>query len=58
MIATQQQLIETFATLPPEAQRQSLNFIVFLQQTYQTSVFLENMAFILKHHSGIRVYIK
>ena len=39
MSATQQQLIETFAALPPEAQRQSLNFIVFLQQTYQTSVF-------------------
>jgi hypothetical protein len=39
MSATQQQLIETFATLTPEAQRQSLNFIVFLQQTYQTSVF-------------------
>ena len=55
MSATQQQLIETFAALPPEAQRQSLNFIVFLQQTYQTSVFLENMAFILKHHSGTRV---
>ena len=29
--------------------------IAFLQQTYQTSVFLENMAFILKHHSGTRV---
>ena len=38
MIATQQQLIETFAALPPEAQRQALNFIAFLQQTYQTSV--------------------
>jgi hypothetical protein len=38
MIATQQQLIETFATLPPEAQRQALNFIAFLQQTYQTPV--------------------
>ena len=38
MIATQQQLIETFAALPPEAQRQALNFIFFLHQTYQTSV--------------------
>jgi len=38
MIATQQQLIETFATLPPEAQRQALNFITFLHQTYQTPV--------------------
>ena len=38
MIATQQELIETFATLPPEAQRQALNFIAFLQQTYQSPV--------------------
>ena len=36
MIATQQQLIETFATLPPEAQRQASNFITFLQQKYKT----------------------
>ncbi len=34
MIATQEELIQTFATLPPEAQRQALNFIAFLQQTY------------------------
>ena len=38
MIATQQQLIETFAALPPEAQRQALNFIAFLYHTYQTPV--------------------
>ena len=38
MISTQQQLIETFAALPPEAQRQVLNFIAFFQQTYQTPV--------------------
>jgi hypothetical protein len=34
MIATQQELLKTFASLPPEAQRQALNFIAFLQQTY------------------------
>jgi len=34
MIATQQELIKIFSTLPPEAQRQTLNFIAFLQQTY------------------------
>ena len=45
MITTQPQLIETFATLPPEAQRQALNFIAFLQQTYQTPVIdLPNIA--------------
>ena len=38
MISTQQQLIETFAALPPEAQRQALNFIAFLHYTYQTPV--------------------
>lgn len=38
MIATQQELIETFTALPPEAQRQALNFITFLHQTYQTPV--------------------
>jgi hypothetical protein len=38
MIATQQELIQTFATLPPEAQRQALNFIAFLHHTYQTPV--------------------
>lgn len=38
MIATQQELIETFAALPPEAQRQALNFIAFLHHTYQTPV--------------------
>lgn len=35
MITTQQELIEAFAALPPEAQRQALNFIAFLHQTYQ-----------------------
>ncbi|CAN1210819.1 hypothetical protein TUMEXPCC7403_11515 [Tumidithrix helvetica PCC 7403] len=38
MIATQQELIETFAALPPEAQRQALNFIAFLHHTYQKPV--------------------
>jgi hypothetical protein len=38
MIATQQELIETFAALPPEAQRQALNFIAFLHQTHQKTV--------------------
>ena len=38
MITTQQELIETFAELPPEAQRQALNFIAFLHQTYQKPV--------------------
>jgi hypothetical protein len=38
MIATQQELIQTFAALPPEAQRQALNFIAFLHHTYQTEV--------------------
>ena len=38
MIATQQELIQSFATLPPEAQRQALNFIAFLQHTYRTEV--------------------
>lgn len=38
MIATQQELIQTFATLPPEAQRQALNFIAFLQQTYAPAI--------------------
>ncbi len=28
MIATQEELIQTFATLTPEAQRQALNFII------------------------------
>ena len=35
MIATQQELIKAFVALPPEAQRQALNFIAFLHQTYQ-----------------------
>lgn len=38
MITTQQELIETFAALPPEAQRQALNFIAFLHQIYQNPV--------------------
>ena len=38
MIATQQELIETFAALPLEAQQQALNFIAFLHQTYQKPV--------------------
>jgi hypothetical protein len=38
MITTQQELIKTLAALPPEAQRQALNFITFLHQTDQKPV--------------------
>ena len=34
MNMTQQELFKAFESLPPEAQRQALNFIAFLQQTY------------------------
>jgi hypothetical protein len=34
MNMTQQELFKAFETLPAEAQRQALNFIAFLQQTY------------------------
>ena len=34
MNITQQELFKAFETLPIEAQRQALNFIAFLQQTY------------------------
>jgi hypothetical protein len=35
MITNQQELIQTFEALPAEAQRQALNFIAFLHQTYK-----------------------
>ena len=38
MNITQQELFKAFESLPVEAQRQALNFIAFLQQTYQTPV--------------------
>ncbi|WP_055075630.1 hypothetical protein [Pseudanabaena sp. 'Roaring Creek'] len=38
MNTTQQELFKAFESLPVEAQRQALNFIAFLQQTYQTPV--------------------
>ena len=38
MNMTQQELFKAFESLPIEAQRQALNFIAFLQQTYQTPV--------------------
>jgi hypothetical protein len=44
MITTQQELIKTFAALPPEAQRQALNFIAFLQQTYAPVTASPNIA--------------
>ena len=44
MITTQQELIETFTALPPEAQRQALNFIAFLQQTYAPVTVSPNIA--------------
>ena len=34
MNMTQQELFKAFESLPTEAQRQALNFIAFLQQTY------------------------
>lgn len=34
MNVTQQELFKAFESLPTEAQRQALNFIAFLQQTY------------------------
>jgi hypothetical protein len=34
MNMTQQELFKAFESLPIEAQRQALNFIAFLQQTY------------------------
>lgn len=35
---TQQELFKAFESLPTEAQRQVLNFIAFLQQTYAPSI--------------------
>jgi hypothetical protein len=38
MNMTQQELFKAFESLPTEAQRQALNFIAFLQQTYTPSI--------------------
>ena len=38
MNMTQQELFKAFESLPIEAQRQALNFIAFLHQTYQKPV--------------------
>ncbi len=40
MTTNQQELIQNFEALPSEAQRQTLNFIAFLHQTYKTDVAL------------------
>jgi hypothetical protein len=44
MITTQQELFKAFESLPAEAQRQALNFIAFLQQTYAPVTFSPNIA--------------
>lgn len=38
MNMTQQELFKAFDSLPTEAQRQALNFIAFLQQTYTPAI--------------------
>jgi hypothetical protein len=38
MNMTQQELFKAFESLPTEAQRQALNFIAFLQQTYTPTI--------------------
>ena len=38
MNMTQQELFKAFESLPTESQRQALNFIAFLHQTYQKPV--------------------
>jgi hypothetical protein len=38
MNMTQQELFKAFESLPTEAQRQALNFIAFLQQTYAPAI--------------------
>ena len=38
MNMTQQELFNAFESLPTEAQRQALNFIAFLQQTYAPAI--------------------
>jgi hypothetical protein len=38
MNMTQQELFKAFESLPAEAQRQALNFIAFLQQTYVPAI--------------------
>ncbi len=40
MTTNQQKLIQTFESLPAEAQRQALNFIAFLHQIYKPDVAL------------------
>ncbi|MFM7600353.1 MAG: hypothetical protein ACKO7R_04010 [Pseudanabaena sp.] len=44
MNMTQQELFQAFESLPIEAQRQALNFIAFLQQTYAPVTFSPNIA--------------
>jgi hypothetical protein len=38
MNMSQQELFKAFQSLPNQAQRQALNFIAFLQQTYTTEI--------------------
>ena len=38
MNMTQQELFKAFESLPTEAQRQALNFIAFLHQTYAPAI--------------------
>jgi len=44
MNMTQQELFQAFESLPTEAQRQALNFIAFLQQTYAPVTVSPNIA--------------
>ena len=44
MNMTQQELFKAFESLPIEAQRQALNFIAFLQQTYAPVTVSTNIA--------------
>ena len=44
MNMTQQELFKAFESLPTEAQRQALNFIAFLQQTYAPVTAPRNIA--------------
>ncbi len=44
MNMTQQELFKAFESLPAEAQRQALNFIAFLQQTYAPVTVSPNIA--------------
>lgn len=44
MNMTQKELFKAFESLPAEAQRQAINFIAFLQQTYAPVTVSPNMA--------------